>query len=139
MRYPARIERDGDGFMVSFRDIPEALTGAGTLEEAHTIAADALRIAMDFYFEGRRAVPLPSDLSSGEKFIELAPSVAAKVLLLNELLAQHITPSELARRMGIRKQEVTRIMDLEHPTKIDTIAAALAAAGRSLELSVQPA
>ena len=34
MLYPARIEPDGDGFKVSFPDIPEALTGGATWEEA---------------------------------------------------------------------------------------------------------
>lgn len=139
MRYPALIERDGDAWMVSFRDIPEALTGAPTIEEARAMGVDALRTAMDFYFEDRRAVPAPSAAVAGEELIELPPSIAAKVLLLNELVAQDIAPSDLARRMGVTKQEVTRIMDLGHATKIDTIAAALLAAGRSLELGVSVA
>lgn len=51
LSYPARIARDGEGFVVSFPDIPEALTGAPTREEAIVLAADALTAAMDFYFE----------------------------------------------------------------------------------------
>ena len=54
LSYPARIRRDGEGFVVSFPDIPEALTGAETREEALAMAADALTTAMDFYFEDRR-------------------------------------------------------------------------------------
>ena len=100
------------------------------------MAVDALRTAMDFYFEDRRPVPAASTLRTDEEEIELPPSIAAKVLLLNELIEQGIAPAELARRMGIAKQEVTRIIDLHHSTKIDTIAAALSAAGRSLELAV---
>jgi antitoxin HicB len=38
--------------------------------------------------------------------------------------------------MGARPQEVTRLLDLHHPTKIDTVAAALLALGRRLELSL---
>jgi predicted RNase H-like HicB family nuclease len=56
LSYPARIQRDGEGFVVSFPDIPEALTGAATREEALAMAADALTTAMDFYFEDRRPV-----------------------------------------------------------------------------------
>lgn len=136
MRYPAKIKRDGGGWMVSFRDIPEALTGAATKDDARAMAVDALRTAMDFYFEDRRAVPPPSTPQTGEEEIELPPSIAAKVLLLNELIEQGIASADLARRMGVAKQEVTRIIDLHHTTKIDTIAAALSAAGRSLELAV---
>ncbi|TES71454.1 type II toxin-antitoxin system HicB family antitoxin [Burkholderia cepacia] len=136
LRYPALIEPDEDGFMVSFRDIPEALTGGKTVEEAREMAADALLTSMDFYFEDKRPVPSPSKLKKGEELVALPASVSAKVLLLNEMLAQGVTPSELARRMGTRPQDVNRIMDLGHTTKIDTIAAAFEAIGRKLELTI---
>ncbi|HDR9227823.1 TPA: type II toxin-antitoxin system HicB family antitoxin [Burkholderia vietnamiensis] len=136
LRYPALIEPDEDGFMVSFRDIPEALTGGKTVEEARDMAADALLTSMDFYFEDKRPVPAPSKAKKGEELVALPASVSAKVLLLNAMLAQGVTPSELARRMGTRPQDVNRIMDLGHTTKIDTIAAAFEAIGRRLELSV---
>lgn len=137
LRYPAKIEPDTPGFQVSFRDIPEALTGAATREEAEAMAADALLTAMDFYFEDRRQVPAPSTAQTDEVLVSLPASVSAKVLLLNEMVAQGITPSELARRLHTRKQDVSRIVNLEHATKIDTIAEALATMGKSLELRVQ--
>src|SRR5665213_3635624 len=64
--YPARIGPDGGGFRVSFPDIPEALTGAATREEALALTADALTTAMDFYFEDRRPVPAPSAPKRGQ-------------------------------------------------------------------------
>jgi len=42
------------------------------------------------------------------------------------------TQAELSRRMGARPQELTRIMDLVHATKIDTVADALVALGKQL-------
>lgn len=99
------------------------------------MASDALLTAMDFYFEDRRAVPLPSDPEPGEVLIDLPPSISAKVILLNELVAQEVTNSDLAKRMGTTKQEVQRIVDLAHATKIDTIAKALAALGKRLSVS----
>lgn len=137
LRYPAKIEPDTVGFMVTFRDIPEALSAGETREEAEAMAADALLVAMDFYFEDRRPVPPPSAPVGDEVMVALPASASAKVLLLNEMLAQHVTPSELARRMDTRKQEVNRIIDLGHATKIDTIAAALSSLGRELELKVR--
>ncbi|MFZ3117067.1 MAG: type II toxin-antitoxin system HicB family antitoxin [Variovorax sp.] len=132
--YPARVTRDGDGYLVTFPDIPEALTGAKDRDEAIELAADALTTAMDFYFEDRRPVPLPSPLKRGQVPIDLPASVSAKVLLLNEMIAQGKRPAELARLMNARPQEVTRLVDLHHPTKIDTIAQALLAMGRRLDL-----
>ena len=136
LSYPARIVRDGNGYLVSFPDIPEALTGADTKEEALEMAVDALTTAMDFYFEDRRPVPPPSAAKRGQVLIDLPPSIGAKVLLLNEMIAQGTRNADLARRMHVRPQEINRLTDLHHPTKIDTIAKALKTLGRRLELSV---
>jgi len=136
LSYPARLTRDGDGFMVSFPDIPEALTSARSREEALAMAADALTTAMDFYFEDRRPVPAPSAPKRGQVLVDLPPSVGAKVLLLNEMLAQGKRPVDLARLMNVRPQEVNRLTTLRHPTKIDTVADALKALGKRLELSL---
>ncbi|MEX3932528.1 type II toxin-antitoxin system HicB family antitoxin [Paraburkholderia phymatum] len=136
LRYPALFEPDGDGFAVSFRDIPEALTSGETMEEARAMAADALLAAMDFYFEDRRPVPTPLKAKRGEELVALPASVSAKVLLLNEMIAQKVTPSDLARRLGTSPQVVNRIVDIKHATKIDTIAEALEALGRQLEIAV---
>lgn len=137
MKYPATFTpAEEGGFVVTFRDIPEAITQGDTEAEALEMAADALLTAMDFYFEDSRPVPLPSASVSGECLIELPPSVSAKVLLLNEMLAQKTRPADLARLMGLKPQEVNRIVNLEHPTKIDTIAAAFKALGRNLDLVV---
>ncbi|MBS0426649.1 MAG: type II toxin-antitoxin system HicB family antitoxin [Proteobacteria bacterium] len=132
--YPARVTRDGEGFVVTFPDIPEAVTGAADRAEAIELASDALTTAMDFYFEDRRAVPLPSPRKGGQILVDLPASVAAKILMLNEMVAQGTRPAELARLMNVRPQEVTRLMDLHHPTKIDTIAAAIRAMGKRLDL-----
>jgi antitoxin HicB len=137
MRYPARFDpADEGGYVVTFRDIPEAITQGDTLEEAAAMAEDVLISAMDFYFEDRRAVPAPSDQEEGERLVELPPSVSAKVLLLNELVASGLSNADLARAMGTRPQEVQRIVNLHHATKIDTISSALMAMGKRLEIRV---
>jgi antitoxin HicB len=135
MKYPARFTPVEEGrFVVSFRDVPEALTQGDDEAEALDMAADALLTAMDFYFEDGRAVPPPSPALEDERLIALPLSVSAKVMLLNEMIAQRIRPVDLARRMGVKPQEVNRIIDLNHATKIDTVAAAAAALGKELEL-----
>src|SRR5688572_11233222 len=107
--YPVVIQRDGKGFVAKFPDIPEALTSAGTRAEALEMAQDALECAMEFYFEDHRQVPLPSRPTAGQDVVELPASLSAKVLLLNELLAQGVTPAELARRLQTSPQAVQRI------------------------------
>ncbi|MEN5204034.1 type II toxin-antitoxin system HicB family antitoxin [Stenotrophomonas sp. TWI700] len=139
MLYPAKLAPEDGGFVVTFRDIPEAITQGDSREEAIAMAADALATAMEFYFEDRRPVPAPSEVRRGEVGIPLPAGFAAKVLLLNEMIAKKVTPSELARRLGTSPQVVNRIVNLGHATKIDTIDEALRALGARLDLSVHQA
>ncbi|MDA5482166.1 type II toxin-antitoxin system HicB family antitoxin [Yersinia intermedia] len=134
MRYPVNFEHDETGWAASFPDIPEAHTGGATKEEALSEALDALVTAFYFYLEDQRPVPMPS--TSGEDFVEVPASVAAKVLLLNVMLSTGTTNAELARRLGTRPQDVQRIVDLGHVTKIDTIETAFKALGKRLEITV---
>jgi len=130
--FPVHLRRDGKFITVSFPDIPEAHTLGHDRNHALAMAREALETAMEFYFDDQRPVPLPSRPRRGQPVVNLSPSVAAKVLLLNEMLRQKVRPSELARRIGTTKQEVNRITNLKHPTKIDRIDAALQALGKRL-------
>jgi antitoxin HicB len=137
LRYPAKFKpaKEG-GFVVTFRDIPEAITQGESVEDAMIQARDALETALDFYFDDRRVVPAPSKARRGERLIELPASLAAKALLLNEMVRQRVRPADLARRLHTTPQEITRLTDVRHRTRIDSIAAALQALGKQLELRV---
>lgn len=132
MEFPVNLRKDGKFILVTFPDIPEAITQGNNRAHALEMAKEALESAMDFYFEDRRPVPAPSAPKRGQAVVQLPPSVAAKVLLLNEMLRQNVRPVELARRIGTTKQEVNRLTDLRHATKIDRIDAALRALGKRL-------
>ncbi|EBG6922917.1 type II toxin-antitoxin system HicB family antitoxin [Salmonella enterica subsp. enterica] len=132
MRYPVKFEHDETGWAVFFPDIPEAMTGGETREEALELAQDALVTAFDFYFDDRREIPAPS--ADGEAFVEVPASVAAKVLLLNRLVATNTSNADLARLLNTRPQEAQRIVSLSHSTKIDTIQRALSALGQRLDI-----
>ncbi len=135
MFYPVRITRQDVGnYAVRFPDIPEALTLGDTEEEALRHAVDALETALDFYFDQGRLVPMPSAPKRGHKLVELPASISAKVLLFNELVEQKVRPADLAKRLSIPRQHVTRLLDPRHATKIDNIACALKALGKNLEI-----
>jgi len=135
MQYPAIFEpAEEGGFVITFPDIPEAITQGEDVEDAMRHAADVLEAALDFYLESGRTVPVPSKPKRGQRLVELPASVSAKVLLLNEMIAQKVRPAELALRLKVTPQEVTRLTDLRHTTKIDGIANALKALGKTLEI-----
>ncbi|PWF54647.1 type II toxin-antitoxin system HicB family antitoxin [Massilia glaciei] len=135
MQYPARFAPDEDGgFVVTFRDIAEAITQGEDLEDAMMMAKDALVTAMDFYFDDKRTVPPPSPAQEDEALVTLPSSVAVKVLLLNEMIGQKVSASDLARRMETSPQEINRLIDLRHATKIDTVERAFNALGKRLAM-----
>jgi antitoxin HicB len=135
LKYPANFEpAEEGGFVITFPDIPEAITQGEDEEDARRRASDALESALDFYFEAPRPIPAPSKPKRGQRLIELSASLSAKVLLLNEMVSQKIRPADLARRLKVTPQEVTRLIDVHHTTKIDGIAVALKALGKTLEM-----
>jgi antitoxin HicB len=136
--YPVTLTHDevDGGFVVTFADIPEAISQGETVAEAMKAARAALETALDFYFDDKRAVPAPSKAAAGQAVIGLNASLSAKVLLLNEMIYQNIRPAELARRLGTRPQDVNRLTNLRHTTRIDSIAAALEAMGKQMDIRV---
>jgi antitoxin HicB len=136
LAYPVTLtpEKGVGGYVVTFRDIPEAITQGETVEEALAMAAEALESAMDFYFQDKRPVPMPSPAKRRQHLVELPLSLSAKVLLLNEMIRQRVRPAELARRLHTTPQEVNRLTNLRHTSKIDGIAGAMKALGKTLEI-----
>lgn len=138
MKYPIHIERDTNGqYLVTFPDIPEAVTAADTENEVLEMAVDALESALDFYFDEKRLVPPPSRLKRSQRCVDLPATVAAKAMLHNEMLASGIKKAELARRMKMAASNVERIFHAKHGTKFETLEAAFAALGKKIEISVR--
>jgi antitoxin HicB len=135
MYYPVILAPQPEGgFTVTFPDIPEAISQGEDVEDALLHGADALESALDFYIEDGKAIPMPSKAKRGQKVIELPASYAAKILLLNEMAEQKVRPAELARRLKVTRQEVNRLIDWRHTSKIDGIAQALKVLGKTLEI-----
>ena len=135
LRYPAHLEpQEEGGYVVTFPDIPEAITQGDDVDDALIHAADVLESALDYYIDEGLPIPKPSKPKRGQRLIELPASYAAKILLLNEMTAQRVRPAELARRLKVTPQEVNRLINWRHTTKIDAIAAALKALGKTLEI-----
>ncbi|HNL11600.1 MAG TPA: type II toxin-antitoxin system HicB family antitoxin, partial [Turneriella sp.] len=59
--YPVVLQAQPEGgFVVTFPDVPEAITQGEDEEEALLYAVDALETALSFYLDGRKALPVPS-------------------------------------------------------------------------------
>lgn len=80
MQYSALFTpADEGGFVVTFRDVPEAITQGDTVEEAIEMAKDALVTAIEFYLEDNRCFPMPSKGEPGDVIIEMPLDFKKKV------------------------------------------------------------
>ena len=123
--YPFNIKKEGDEYIVTFPDIPEALTGADTRTEAIELARDALVAALGGYIEDKRPVPRPSAKRPRQLLAHLRPLEAAKVGLYIAMTREKVSNVELAERLNVDEKAVRRMLDLDQHTKIGTIFSAL--------------
>ena len=139
--YPALFTPDEDegGFVVTFRDSPEAITQGETVDEALTEAADCLEEAIANRVVMDMPIPLPTSVDEQEYAVPLSIQMAAKAALYLTIREVNITKVELARRLQCDEKEVRRLLDPLHPSKLPRIEAALAAIGRQLVVGLQGA
>lgn len=129
-------ERDGV-VVVSFPDVPEAITEGSGEADALREAEDALGVALLSY--PLRGLPLPKPRTRAGPSITVAPEVAAKLAVLEAFAASGVSKSELARRLDVSENEARRILDPLHATKLPRLSQALAALGRRLVVGVEDA
>jgi antitoxin HicB len=128
-------KKDG-GFVVTCRDLPEAITQGESVEEALTDAADCLEEVIAGRIDDGRDIPIPSSSKRGEYLVSVPPSMALKAAVYLAVREAGISNSELARRMQLDEKEARRILDPHHPTKLPRIEAALAVLGRHVQLAL---
>lgn len=135
--YPVILEAQPEGgFVVTFPDVPEAITQGEDEDEALLYAIDALETALSFYVDDRKLLPVPSKPRRGQKTVRPSALECAKLGVYRAMTEQGIKKSELARRLGWHMPQVDRLFDLRHASRFDQIEAAARALGRHIEVSV---
>lgn len=134
--YPVVLEAQPEGgFVVTFADVPEAITQGEDEDEALIYAIDALETALSFYIDARKSLPVPS---AAEDRPTVRPSAleCAKLGVYQAMTEQGIRKAELARRLGWHLPQVDRLFDLRHASRFDQIEAAARALGRRVEVRI---
>lgn len=138
--YNANLEPDPDGgFLVTFPDVPSAISHGEDRTDAIASGREALGLALRGLINDEQALPQPSARGAHMAGIAVDPGTALKLAVIEAFLASGISKSELARRLGKNETEARRILDPDHPTKLSQIEAALAAMGREIVVSIRDA
>ena len=73
------VEAPEGGYVVTFPSVPEAITQGENLKDARKAAKDALETALDFYFEGDRAILIESSELGTFEEIFVSKKLSARI------------------------------------------------------------
>jgi antitoxin HicB len=134
--YPAVFTPLDGEIVVRFPDIPEAITGAATLDEARLLAADALEEAILAYLAHGRPVPGPRLPAKGEELVPLDPLTAGRAAVSVLMSERHVNKVALAGMIGRDEKVVRRILDGKRSVTMENVTIALKALGARPTLAV---
>ena len=136
LAYPVHLDPAAEGgFVVTFPDIPEAITQGEDETEALVLAQDALETVLEVYLDKKIRVPYPSP-PEGRPAVILPVIIAGKVILHNTLMESGKRKADLARMLNMAPALVDRLLSLRHKSRIEQIETALAAFGKRLVVDV---
>ena len=133
--YPAKIKQDGDGFVVTFRDLDNVFTEGETYEEALFNAQEVLDILLLDMAKSEMAIPEPSTCKKDEVPVSVSPDVTAPILLNKLRLSRRCSMADVARTMGVSYQNYQQIESGKNIT-LKSLKKAAAALGAIVEIKL---
>ena len=132
--YPAvlRADEQGGGFVVTFPDVPEAITQGKDLGDALREGADCLEEAIAGRIRRGEPIPEPSRTGPALHAVGLPAQTAAKAALYVALRQAQLTEAGLAQRLGWEEADVRRLLDPRQASNLSKLECALRALGRQL-------
>ena len=138
LAYPVELTPDGGTAVVTFPDVPEAITFGEDESDALLRAVDALETALSRYMDDRRDLPQPSP-TAGRPSVAPGALCSIKLQLYQAMRDAGVRKAGLARRLGWRAPQVDRPLDLNHASRLDQLETALAALGKRLRIDLHDA
>jgi antitoxin HicB len=135
--YPVTLTPDDNGtVLVTFADVPEAISFGADEDEALLNAIDALETGLSFYLDARKPLPVASKPQKSQKTVRPSALECAKLGVYQSMTEQGIKKAELARRLGWHMPQVDRLFDLRHASKLDQIEAAANVLGKHVLIQI---
>ncbi len=136
IEYPVRIVKDGQGFLVTFPDFPEAATDGATLDEALFNAAEALTLTLEGRAEEGLEIPRPSRPRAKTSHM-IAPAARVQGALLLRMARGERSVAEFARALGTSWPAAAKLEDPRHSPSLRQLEKAAAVNGKRLIVSFE--
>jgi len=137
--YAVSLKSDGDGFVVTCRDLPALITQGDNEADALREAADAMDEVFAVFMKQGLAFPTPSKAKRGERMVAPPAETIAKAALHTAMDEAGISKTQLARQLGVDEKEVRRLLDPHYGSKLPRIAEAISLLGKKLVIGLEPA
>lgn len=138
LSYPASLERKEGGVLVHFPDFAEARTAGRDERQAIEAAHDCLREALAGRIRDGEEIPEPSPMKADWHLISAPVEISLKVALRDAFGRAGLSKVELAERMDLNENEVRRILDPTHHTKLNRLERAARELGLQLRVVAVP-
>lgn len=137
MFFRVELEEDDNGTtLVTFPDVPEAMTFAGPDDVALARAEEALRTALAVYMADRRPLPAGAPRGQTGMTISLGLLESMKLAIYQAMLERGWRKADLARALDQNPRQIDRLFDLGHASPVAQLEGALKAMGREVQFAV---
>ncbi len=137
MDYPVDLRPDDNAtILVTFPDVPGAITFGSDEEEALANAVDALETIFSALITDRREIPRPS-ARRGRKTVSPSLLGTLKISVYRAMRERGWRKADLARAMSLNPRQIDRLLDLRHGSTVAQLEQALAACGKRVEVDLR--
>ena len=137
--YRVKLSEDEGTVLVTSPDFPELITYGEGREDALSYAVGAFSEAIAARMAHHEPIPAPSKGRPSDPRVALRLQTALKMRLYQSMHSKGVRKAELARKMKLHRQEIDRLLNLNHATSLDKIEKAFAALGKTLDIAVSDA
>lgn len=135
-QYPVRFEDDDGTVLVTFPDVPAAITFGADEVEGRLRAIDALESALAALIDDRADLPQPSP-AEGRPTVSPTLRGTLKLSVYEAMRARGWRKADLARAMNANPRQIDRLLDLRHGSTVEQLEQALAACGQRASITTE--
>jgi antitoxin HicB len=135
--YPIEFTADdNDTVMVSFPDVPGALSFGDNEADAIENARDALETVFSGLIGNRQDIPDPSP-ANGRATVSPSLLGTLKLTVYRAMRERGWRKADLARALELNPRQIDRLLDLRHGSTVTQLEQALRACGKTVEVGTR--
>lgn len=136
IEFAVKLTKDDNGtYLVTFPDLPEAITFGDDKHDAMKRAVECLDTLLAHKM--KQGEEIPAAKKKGGAVITPSPRVATKALLYKAAKKDKVSKAELARRLNWKYPQVDRLFNPYHASHIGQMTAAYEALGKRMVIGIE--